>query len=283
MTDQNTDTSSPKEINQSSGVNTQVEATTQPSPNINKPFIATKQFMMEKMAWLKTTRSKVLGDGLVGLILPLFAIAVLVATAVTGIFAYQLGVQKGQSMSMVVLDESGKEITATEMKSIALENSILKSEVETLIKERDISLNNLNLVRDEINNLKINNGELKILADNLSETLNQQSQINGKTAEVVEMKVREFGISDKGEVIYEYRFSVLVPSMSERQIKPELTLLNSTSQVTVPMKPSSYKAKGVVDIGGKFAMPEEFLPSQLRFDITVDGEKISKLYNWQVD
>lgn len=236
-------------------------------------------------AMLKQKSSALRNRSLLELIMPIFGISLVLVAITASVFAYRLGVKRGQMMSLVVAtDDAGKPLTAQDIKAISLENAILKNEIETLIKERDISLNNLNLVQDELQSLKQGNAELKVLTENLSETLNQQSAIKGATADVVEM-----GIEEIGENTYEYHFDVMVPSVKDKRIEPKLTLLNATSMVEIPLTPSSYQSKGLIQIRGRFVMPNEeggkklFEPSQLRLMLVVDGERIPKLYNWRVN
>lgn len=211
------------------------------------------------------------------LVLPLVALLLLVVAASSAFFAYRLGVERGLKLSMAIAtDDNGNPLTVQDVKAIHLENSVLKSEMETLIKERDISLNNLNLIKDELQSLRHGNNELEKLTQELSHTLEEQSSIKGKSLDVVKMSL------SNQEDVYAYRFDVLVPTMQPKPLVPKLTLLNATSMVEVPLKPERYDAKGLIVIQGRLALPEGFVPTQLQLTLNAGGERIVKLYNWQM-
>lgn len=211
------------------------------------------------------------------LVLPVVALLLLVVAISTAILAYRLGVERGLKLSMVMaVDEEGNPLTAQDVKAIHLENSVLKSEMQTLIKERDISLNNLNLIKDELQNLRSGNSELEKLTQELSNTLEEQSSIKGKSLDVVKMSLTADGD------IYAYRFDVLIPGLQPKPVTPKLTLLNATSMVEVPLKPDSYNAKGLIVIQGRFALPKGFVPTQMQLTLNAGGERVVKLYNWQM-
>lgn len=211
------------------------------------------------------------------LVLPLVALILLVVAVSTAFFAYRLGVERGLKLSMAIAtDDKGNALTVQDIKAIHLENSVLKSEMETLIKERDISLNNLNLIKDELQSLRSGNSELEKLTQELSQTLEEQSSIKGKALDVVKMSLSE------NQGAYAFRFDVLVPSIHPKPVVPKLTLLNATSMVEVPLKPDSYDAKGLIVIQGRLVLPEGFSPTQLQLTLSSGSERIVKLYNWQM-
>lgn len=208
-------------------------------------------------------------------ILPLFACALVVAVIASGVLGYQAGERQGRQVSAVVAtDYKGTKITNEDVQNMRIENDLLKSEVSTLIQERDISLNNLNLMREEMQSLRIEYDELK----SLNELLTANANLGDVPLEVVDVQINAL----EGGA-YEYRFDVLVASLTEKRLVPRLTLLNPTSMVEVPLKPSSYDAKGLVTVRGKFMMPEGFAPSQLRLVLNLGDKQIVKLYNWRVN
>ncbi len=214
-------------------------------------------------------------SGLVGKVLPLVALALAVVAIVVGVFGYKIGERQGRySAATITLDYKGRPITTEEVQNMRLENDILKNEMAMLIQERDISLNNLNLIRGDMQQLRKDYEEVK----SLNEALSATAAANGELVQVVDMQVD--ALEDD---VYEYRFDVLIASVDNKILVPSLTLLNATSMVEIPLKPSSYNSKGLVSIRGKFAMPEGFSPSQLRLGLSIDGERVTKLYNWRVN
>lgn len=198
------------------------------------------------------------------LLIALFA----VLSLLVGYFAYQIGKRHGQQVSAVIaIDYKGEAITAQEVQSMRLENDILKTEIATLIQERDISLNNLNLIKDEMHRLKSDYEETKQLNEAMSTT-------RTSVLEIVDMQMKAID-SD----VFEYRFDVL--ATQSQKFRPKLTLLNATSMVEVPFDKSSYEVKGLATIKGQFIMPSGFTPSQLKLELEHDGKPVVKLYNWQ--
>lgn len=207
-------------------------------------------------------------------ILPLFGGAVVVLATVVGVFAYQFGEREGRSSYTVATDHKGDKITAEDIQNISLENTLLKSEVSALIQERDISITNLNLMREDVQALRAERDELKALNDVLIAT----AQSTGEPAQVLDVKIDV--LADK---TFEYRVDILIPTLTEQHFEPKLTLLNATSMVEIPLKPSTYQTKGLVTVRGKFVMPEGFTPKQLRLMMTVGDKKITRLYNWRAN
>lgn len=191
-----------------------------------------------------------------------------------GVLGYNLGERQGKKQAMVITDHRGEAVSVEGVQAVYLENEILKAEVATLIQERDISLNNLNLVRDEIQELKTSYDEVSAL----NEALAHGDPNDNLPAQVLEMGIRSIG----GDA-YEYRFEVLISSTTDKRLVPKVTLLNATSLVEIPVTPQEFNTKGLVKIHGKFAMPVGFMPNQLKLVLNIDGQNIVKLYNWQVD
>lgn len=52
--------------------------------------------------------------------------------------------------------------------------------------------------------------------------------------------------------------------------------------VEIPLKPSTYDVQGIARIRGRFVMPEEFEPKQIKIELTAGTEHTEQLYDWQV-
>lgn len=205
-------------------------------------------------------------------VLPLVVCLVMVVAFFSGMLGYKFGERQGKKHALVITNHKNEAISVDEVKTLYLENEILKTEVATLIQERDISLNNLNLVRDEMDELKADYNEVNALNQALA-----SADPNDKSpAQVLEMAIKPIG-----DNVFEYQFDVLISSTTDKRLIPKLTLLNATNLVEIPLTPKEFMSKGVVKIYGKFAMPENFTPNQLKLLLNIDGQTIVKLYNWQ--
>lgn len=192
-----------------------------------------------------------------------------------GALGYQFGKRHGkqQVLSTQLTNHKGEKIQPEEVKLLYLEHESLKNEVATLIQERDISLNNLNLVKAEIQELKQNYNEV----NSLNEALAKADPNDQSPVQVADMKVYAVG-----NQVFGYQFDVLIVSTTDKKLSPKLTLLNATSLVEIPLNPSEYNTKGMVSIKGKFEMPAGFVPNQLKLMLSIDGQNVVKFYNWQV-
>lgn len=210
-------------------------------------------------------------------IMALFVVLLVFVAFVSGIIGYKIGHYKGtHKASVVAMNNDGTSLTTDDIKAIRLENEINKTEVSTLIQERDISLNNLNLLREELQDIKARQGELEQLNAVLMRAAIQEGGMP--------LKVLSADMKPLNDGAYEYRFEVAMLSADGKgkTLIPKLTLLNSTSMVDIPLKPSSYDLKGIAVINGRFIMPDNFKPSQIKLKLTIDGKHLEQLYDWAV-
>lgn len=210
-------------------------------------------------------------------ILGVFLLGICLVAAVAGSIGYKIGHGQGlHAASVVAIDEKGKPLTTDDIKAIRLENDILKTETATLTQERDISLNNLNLLKGEMETLKTNYLQLEQLNEVLSKVAIKEGGVplGILAAQMVKMP----------DNVYEYRFDVamLARDGNGKTLTPRLTLLNDTSMVEVPVSPKHYEIQGVANIRGRFTMPSGFNPSQIRLTLSVDGKHLEQLYDWKV-
>ncbi|MDO5651612.1 MAG: hypothetical protein Q4G13_05705 [Moraxella sp.] len=210
-------------------------------------------------------------------LLILFLLAVGLVALIAGVLGYKFGYRQGSHNAVLtVTDDKGIALTTTDIQALRLENDILKSEMATLVQERDISLNNLNLLRDELSTLKTSHLQLEQLNEILAQSVAKDGGIP--------LKVLAAQIAPLPENTFEYRFDVVMLGKDGqgKTLVPKLTLLNATSMADIPLEPSSYNLKGVANIRGRFVMPDGFTPKQMRLVLRVDDQKIEQLYNWRV-
>lgn len=210
-------------------------------------------------------------------ILGVFLVGIVLVAIVAGSIGYKIGHGQGlHAASVVAVDEKGEALTTDDIKAIRLQNDILKTETATLTQERDISLNNLNLLKDEMETLKVSYLQLEQLNEVLSKVAIKEGGVplGMLGAQIVSLPDNAF----------EYRFDVAMLSRDGRgkTLTPKLTLLNATSMVEIPLKPATYTIQGVANIRGRFIMPDGFSPRQIRLKLTVDGKHLEQLYDWKV-
>ncbi len=208
----------------------------------------------------------------------LFAIALVITSVIISTFVYKHAYRKGyhdaNKEAKILAD--GIEMNADGLKSIQLENEILKNEADTAKQERDITLNNLVELRKRIDELNITNLQLEQTVELYGKNIARQG---GIPLQIIGAKIEPLP-----ENAFEYRFDVLklAKDGKARTLRPRLELLNSTSFVNIPVKPSSYDIAGVARIRGRFVMPDGFQPKQLRLKLKTGDERLEQLYNWRL-
>lgn len=226
-----------------------------------------------KLAFLGSHQTRIILDK----ILALFVVALIFMAFIAGIIGYKIGHYRGMhTAALVAVNNDGKSFTTDDIKAILLENEIHKTELSTLTQERDISLNNLNMLREDMQSLKQNQESLKKLNDVLMRVAIQEGGMP--------LKVLSSQIIALPENTYEYRFEVAMLSQDgqSKTLTPELILLNATSMVPIPLKPKNYDLNGIAKIEGKFIMPDGFMPSQMKLKLRVDGKMLEELYDWRI-
>ena len=225
---------------------------------------------------LKSTPKWMTESASVNHLLTMFLVAVGIVAILAAVLGYKLGHVKGShNTAAMITDDNGKVMTKEQVRSIKLENEILKGEMSTLVQERDISLNNLHMVREELSAVKASYGQLEQLNDVLTKAMIKDGGIP--------LKVLAADIAPLPDNTFEYRFDVVMLARDGevKKLIPKLTLLNETNMVEIPLQPSSYELKGVVNIRGRFVMPSGFTPKQMRLVLNVDNKHVEQLYNWR--
>jgi len=85
------------------------------------------------------------------------------------------------------------------------------------------------------------------------------------------------------ENAFEYRFDVGMVDRSgqTKKLTPKLTLLDDVNMVEVPIEPASYDINGVARVRGRFIMPKDFKPKQIKVELAAAGQNIEQVYDWQ--
>lgn len=202
-------------------------------------------------------------------ILALFAIALVLVALIMSVFGYRIGHKQGARHAIASMNEEAEEgVNSVQVAS-------LKQQLDAVVQERDISLSNLETLREQNDSLKTKNLQLKQFNDLLLDTVTKEG---GMPLKVLGAEVVPFP-----ERTYEYRFDVAMIDKSGRGVmmSPKLTLINTTSEAKIPLK-SGYEIKGVTHIRGRFVMPKGFEPRQMKLELYADGEKTEQLYDWKV-
>ena len=209
-------------------------------------------------------------QGSIQQILLLFVVALILVAMVMAVFGYKIGHQQGLSKAgTVVVTQSDEQINPQELDR-------LKKQLETVTQERDIGLSNIENL--ETQNEVLTTQNLQITQFNAL-LLDSVAKAGG-----VPLRVLASEIASLPDRTFEYRFDVAMVDRSGKAVMmtPKLTLLNATSMVEIPLKPATYEINGIARIRGRFVMPDDFEPKQMKISLKVGAETTEELYNWQV-
>lgn len=210
-------------------------------------------------------------------LLVLFAAALVIVSIIVSTLSYKFAYRKGyhQANKEASVTADGVAINAEGIKSIQLENDVLQNESDTAKQERDITLSNLTELRKRMEELETTNLQLQQTLSLYSKNISAQG---GIPLQVIGAKIEPLP-----EDAFEYRFDVLQLTADGRTqtLRPRIELLNRTSFVEIPMKPTTYDISGVARIRGRFVMPEGFTPLQVKLRLRAGEENIEQLYNWR--
>ncbi|MDO4896936.1 MAG: hypothetical protein Q3971_06180 [Moraxella sp.] len=203
-------------------------------------------------------------------ILLLFVIALILVAMVMAVFGYKIGHRQGSSKAgTVVVAQNDEKDTTKELEK-------LKKQLETTVQERDIGLSNIENLEEQNEVLTTQNLQMAQFNALLLDSIAKAGGIPLKVlaSEIVSLPDRTF----------EYRFDVAMVDKSgkEMMMMPKLTLLNATNMVEIPLKPATYEINGIARIRGRFVMPDEFEPKQMKISLSAGEETAEELYNWQV-
>ncbi|HBI49987.1 hypothetical protein FEF33_01555 [Moraxella osloensis] len=207
-----------------------------------------------------------------------FGVSLLLVAIIALVLGQRIGYHRGLSFAAEEAKKTaaGLEISAENIKSLKLKSDTLQSQLTTAQQERDISLANLSALRTDIQDLKVTNLQLEQGQQFLTTSLAKKG---GMSLQVIGAK-----IAPLPENAYEYRFDVgmVDPSNQPKNLIPKLTLLDEVNMVEVPLQPNSYSIHGIARIRGRFLMPKNFVPKQVKLELTAGNQKTEQVYDWQL-
>ncbi|MBE0440928.1 MULTISPECIES: hypothetical protein [unclassified Psychrobacter] len=211
------------------------------------------------------------------LILVLFVVVVLVTAMAGLILGHNLGYQRGyHSMNKETQQAltNSKEATQ-ELEDLRLSNKIALNQAATAKQELAISLANVKKLRESKQELTTENKKLSQLNDVYAETL------SGKGG--MPLQVLGANINPLPENAFEYKFDIgmLANDGRSKLLTPTLILLNDDNFVEVPLDHPVDMIEGIVRIRGRFIMPSNFKPLQVKLSLEADGQEVEQLYDWK--
>lgn len=211
-------------------------------------------------------------------LLALFACAVILTGIIMAVFGHKFGYQRGFNASQSNINAHGinAELTSQEVKELTRKVDSLNQSLNTAKQERDISLNNLGVMRKKLEDIEVVNLQLQQVNDFYADALVKQK---GLPLQVMGAKIEPLP-----ENAFEYRFDVamLAADGKSHQLRPQLILLDETSLVEVPLQPLTYDIKGISRIRGRFIMPTGFQPRQVKLILAANNEQVEQIYNWRL-
>lgn len=208
----------------------------------------------------------------------LFAAAVLVSTIVALLLGHKIGYQRGYHAIKAETQKvvSTSEQTAKQLKDLQITNKVLSNQVETSKQELAISLANLDELRHDQSQLKVENKQVMQLNELYAELLADKG---GMPLQVLGAKIEPLP-----ENAFEYGFDVgmLSDDGKAKNLKVSLTLQDKDNFIEVPLDPPSYTIQGIVRIRGRFVMPKGFKPLQVKLTLEAGKQEVEQLYDWKL-
>ncbi len=212
------------------------------------------------------------------LVLALFVVAILVTAIVGLVFGHKLGYQRGfhsmQNEAQQAIINSSE--ASKELEDLRLSNKIATNQAATAKQELAISLANLTELRDNQQELTVENRQVSQLNELYADVITDKG---GMPLQVLGAKIEPLP-----ENAFEYGFDIgmLSADGKAKRLRPTLTLLNDDDFVEVPLDPASYTIEGIVRIRGRFMMPSGFKPLQAKLSLQAGGEEVEQLYDWKL-
>lgn len=212
------------------------------------------------------------------LVLALFVVVILVTAIVGLIFGHKLGYQRGfHSMQTESKQAMINSTEATEaLEDLRLSHKIATNQAATAKQELAISLTNIKELRENQQELTVENRQVSQLNELYADVLRDKG---GMPLQVIAAKIEPLP-----ENAFEYGFDIgmLASDGKAKRLKPTLTLLNDDDFVEVPLDPPVYTIEGIVRIRGRFMMPSGFRPLQVKLSLQADGQQVEQLYDWKL-
>lgn len=206
----------------------------------------------------------------------LFIISILAVGAGAGYLGQWLGFKLGADSLGETAKAYHKLKSEAESRDKELED--MKQKLTLAIQERDVSLNNMEEIRENIAMLQRREEFL------VSQRDAYQSMVAKKGG--VSLKIYDQKIKPLPENAFEYRFDLMLVQPKDkaaRNITVDLTLIDGEAIVRVPLKQSRYEIDGFKRIQGRFIMPKGFTPKKLKIAISgVGKENVVQYYNWSL-
>ncbi|MBO1529947.1 hypothetical protein J3492_01815 [Psychrobacter sp. F1192] len=212
------------------------------------------------------------------LLFALFAVAVLTTAVVALTFGHMFGYQRGYHALQTETEQAAidNEQVTNELEDLRISNKVLSSQAETAKQELAISLANLEELRRNQQELKVESEQVAQLNQLYAKVITEQG---GMALQVLGAKIEPLP-----ENAFEYGFDVgmLSEDGEAKSLTVTLTLQNQDSFVEVPLNPTGYAIEGIVRIRGRFVMPDNFDPLQVKLSLEADGQEVEQLYDWQL-
>lgn len=234
------------------------------------------RFAPERVSMNKGAYSSQRGAG--NLLLVLFIVVVLV-TAIAGLaFGHKLGYQRG----FYAIQAQNDAATATslqatkELEELRISHKVLSNQVETSKQELNISLSNLDELREAQVQLDIDSKQVAQLNELYATVISEKG---GMPLQVLGAKIEPLP-----ENAFEYGFDVgmLSENGQSTNLTAILTLQNKDNFIEVPLEPSLFSIEGIVRIRGRFVMPSGFTPLQVKLHLEADNQEVEQLYDWKL-
>lgn len=212
------------------------------------------------------------------LVLALFVVVVLVTTAVGLLIGHKLGYQQGfhsmqteTKQAMINSSEASKELD-----KLRVSNKIATNQAATAKQELAISLANIKELRENQQELTIENRQVVQLNEVYAEIISEKG---GMPLRILGAKIKPLP-----ENAFEYGFDIgmLSSDGQAKRLQPTLTLLNDNSLVEVPLDSETYTIEGITRIRGRFTMPTGFKPLQVKLNLQAGGQEVEQLYDWSL-
>ena len=209
-------------------------------------------------------------------ILALFAAAILLTVIVGLALGHSLGYKRGYHALEVQNKQAinSTQMTVQELEEMRASYKKLSNQVAVAKQELTISLNNLDELRENQKELSLENKQLNQLNEVYAAALSEEGglplQVLGAKIEPLPENAFEFG----------FDIAMLSEDGQAKRLNATLMLLNDDDFVEVPLDSASYLLKGITRIRGRFVMPNNFEPLQVKLVLTADDQEVEQLYDW---
>lgn len=154
----------------------------------------------------------------------------------------------------------------------------IKEQMIKANEERDVSIKNMNDIRNSLDMLQKREKFL------ISQRDAYQAMVSNETEEA-SLKIFDQSIKPLPENAFEYAFDLVLlqpKNASAKRITVDVTLMDGDTIVRVPLEPSEYEITGFKRVQGRFIMPKGFTPKKLKLSVTgIGAQSVEQYYNWR--